>query len=40
MTRKRRRPILNKAGIDTANANSNVRIPFAPRYKRIVNLIK
>lgn len=34
MTRKSSRQMLNKAGNDMANANSSVRIPFAPLTKR------
>lgn len=34
MTKKSSRQILNKAGNDIANANNNVRIPFAPLTRR------
>ena len=34
ITRKRRRQILNSAGMDMASANSNVRIPRAPFTNR------
>lgn len=34
MTKKSSRQILNKAGNDMANANNNVRIPFAPLTRR------